>query len=109
MSMVIGYAYGKAPTYTEADIDQMYEAESARIWEDKNAPDPNERKHLAAVSSLKLAVALLEDVTDYISQGAQEAEGLPLEKKLEFYIGDFEDRICDLKRIIDKAERCEED
>lgn len=107
MSTVIGYAYGQNPTYTAADIDYAYEAESARLWEELNTND-NEKKYLAAAESIKKAIEHLEKVVNHINQGAQDAEGLPLENKLYFFANDFEDRIYDLKRMMEKASRGEE-
>ena len=105
MSMVIGYAYGQSPTYTAADIDQMYEAESARIWEELNAPDPNESKYRAAAGSLKKAAEALNAVLDNLAQGVEDAAGLPLSDKIAFYLNDFEDRQCDIKQIMERALR----
>lgn len=108
MSMVIGYAYGQAPTYTDADVDRMYEAESARIWEELNAPDPNEAKYKAAAGSLKKAIEALNAVLDNLAQGEEDADGLPLANKIAFFLNDFEDRQCDLRMMMNGALRGEE-
>ena len=100
MRAIVGYACGQSPTYTDADIDQMYEAEAARIWEELNAPDPNEEKYHAAAESLKKAIEAMNAVLEHLSQGEDDAEGLPLSDKIAFFYRDFEDRQFDLKRMM---------
>lgn len=107
--MIIGYAYGQAPTYNDADVDQMYEGETSRLWEEVNAHDPNERKYHAAAGSLKKAIKALGKVLEHLETGVAEADGLPLSGKLDFFRNDFEDRLFDLKRMMDRAERGRED
>ena len=87
----------------------MYEAESDRIWEELNAPNKDEKKYLAAAKGLKEAADALNAVVDALIKAENAADGLPLADKIAFFARDFEDRQCDLRRMMEKAERSEED
>lgn len=109
MSWMVGYAVGQKPTYTDADIDNLWESESARIWEEQNAPSKDEAKYLAASKELKNAVVALNTVITALIKAENAADGVPLADKVAFFARDFEDRQCDLNRMMEKALRSEED
>lgn len=109
MSWVVGYAVGQQPTFTDADVDNLWESESARIWEEQNAPSKDESKYLAAAKELEKAIKALDQVIDALVEAENAADGVPLADKVAFFARDFEDRQCDLKRMMEKAQRSEED
>lgn len=108
MSMMIGYAYGQQPNYTAADVDDMVATDASRAWEELNTESDTERRYKEAAGMLKKAIEALDKVSDYVQQASEDAEGIPLGQKLEFYARDFQDRVFDLKRIREKALLCEE-
>ena len=81
------------------EAQEMYEAESARIWEDLNAPDPNERELIEASRYLKTAISHLDRGINFVMDAASELPDTPMNDKLESYIQDLECIMCDLKEM----------
>lgn len=76
-------------------VDEMWETESGRLWEELNAPDPNQGRYEAAKIYTGFALDLLNKAVDGLIQAAYEVEGLPLENKILSLVTDLEDRgIC---------------
>lgn len=76
-------------------VDEMWETESGRLWEELNAPDPNQGRYEAAKICTGFALDLLNKAVDSLIQAADEVEGLPLANKILSLVTDLEDRgIC---------------
>jgi len=78
---------------------EMYEAESARMWEDLNAPDPNEQELIEASRFLKTAISHLNRAINFVMDAASELPDTPMGDKLESYVQDLEGIECDLKEM----------
>ena len=63
-------------------VDDMWATDSSRIWEELNAPDPNEGRYEEARHSIDVALQHLNKAVDWMRQAADEVEGLPLENKI---------------------------
>lgn len=63
-------------------VDDMWATESSRMWEELNAPDPNEGRYEEARHSIDVALQHLNKAVDWMRQAADEVEGLPLENKI---------------------------
>lgn len=75
--------------------DEMWETESGRLWEELNAPDPNQGRYEAAKTYTSFALDLLNKAVDSLILAADEVEGLPLANKILSLVTDLEDRgIC---------------
>lgn len=76
-------------------VDEMWETESGRLWEELNAPDPNQGRYEAAKIYMGFALDLLNKAVDSLIQAADEVDGLPLENKVLSLVTDLEERgIC---------------
>lgn len=105
--MITGYRVGQPAAYTADDVDNLWESAAAREWEQLN-DCPDEPKYYEAAASLRKAVELLDKACDAVYLASENAEGLPLEKKLEFMADDLRDRMYDLKIMMNAALRCDE-
>ena len=88
-------------------VQAMREAESSRIWEEMNAPDPCYGKMLEAASSLQVAVKHLDKATDWLADAAGELIGTPMEDVVNSYTLQLENFLCDLKKLREKYGRGE--
>ena len=88
-------------------VQAMYGAESARIWEEMNAPDPCERQLIEAAASLQVAVKHLDKATDWLAEAASELMGTPMEDVVNSYTLQLENFLCDLKKLREKYGRGE--
>lgn len=76
-------------------VDEMWETQSGRLWEELNAPDPNQGRYEAAKIYTGFALDLLNKAVDSLILAADEVEGLPLANKILSLVTDLEDRgIC---------------
>ena len=73
-------------------VDEMWETESGRLWEELNAPDPNQGRYEAAKIYTGFALDLLNKAVDSLILAADEVEGLPLANKILSLVTDLEDR-----------------
>lgn len=86
-------------------VQAMWEAESARLWEELNAPDPAEGKMIAAASSLAVVVKHLDKAADWIAQAASELQGTPMENVVASHLDELEDMICNIRGLQEKYSR----
>ena len=107
MGVIVGYAFNGLPTYTDSDVDFMYETESAQIWEEQNKVS-NESKYLKAAGFIEKAVEELGKAVEALVEAEKASDGLKLADKVAFFARDFEDRQVDLKYMVKKALRGEE-
>lgn len=82
-------------------VQEMYEAESARIWEDLNAPDPYEKLLIRAGKRLKTAISKLELAISDVMDASSELQDIPEGDKVESYVTSLEEIECDLKKLKD--------
>lgn len=76
-------------------VDEMWETESGRLWEELNAPDPNQGRYEAATVYTGFALDFLNKAVDSLIQAADEVDGLPLENQILSLVTDLEERgIC---------------
>lgn len=88
-------------------VQAMWEAESARIWEEMNKPDPCEGKMLEAAASLQVAIKHLDKAADWLADAASELMGTPMEDVVSSYTMQLENFLCDLKKLHEKYGRGE--
>lgn len=67
-------------------IDEMWEAEAASIWEQINEPDPLEAVMQQAAVSLADAVKHLDKAADYIADAEATLQETPLQYRVESYL-----------------------
>ena len=88
-------------------VDAMWEAESARIWEEMNAPDPYENQMQTAAKSLKEAIDRLSKGTEGVVEATHDLQGTPMEYLVASFTDQLENLICDLRQLQEKYERGE--
>lgn len=88
-------------------VDAMWEAESARIWEEMNAPDPYENQMQTAAKSLKEAIDRLKKGTDLVAEAANDLQGTPMECLVASFTDQLEDLTNGLRQLQEKYERGE--
>ena len=86
-------------------VDAMWEAESARIWEEMNAPDPMEGKMISAASALANAIQHLDKATDWVAEAAYDLTGSPMEHVVGSFEEQMESILRELKALKEKYER----
>lgn len=93
---VVGY-----PVRTDAEIDAMYEAESARIWEEQNMQTDTEKLKLAA-RSLTWAAEDFDKCCDYVNEAAEELVDTPEGDKVASVLGEMEILLKEMREMAGK-------
>jgi len=83
----------------------MWEAESARLWEEINAPDPYEKQMITAAGSLKNAIESLDKATDWVAEAAYDLNGSPMENVIGSFEEQLEGILMELKSLQEKYGR----
>ena len=96
MAWVTGYPQ------TDREIDLMYEAESARMWEEQNSRDGAWDKMLDSVGFINVALEHLDKATDSLVGAKDAVDGIPAEYRVGSLLDDFENLVCDLKALRQK-------
>ncbi len=84
-------------------LDAMYEAESARMWEEQNMEPEIDRT--AVASSLGEVWDLLSESHDKMASAADEAEGLPVYDRIVSMMDDIESMQAAVKRMRERIEQ----
>lgn len=88
-------------------VQAMWEADSAKIWEDLNAPDPCEGKLMEAAGSLQVAISHLDKATDWVAEAANDLMGTPMEDVVGSFTQQMEGILAELKQLREKYGRGE--
>lgn len=85
-------------------LDLMWEGESARIWEEQNAPDPYETQMKNAAIDMKCACGDtgISKAIYYLMDAQEELKGTPMEDKVGSLIEVLEDIECDIRSLAEK-------
>ena len=78
---------------TDAQLDAMVEAASAREWEELNREDPRAQ---AAVAMLKEARKCVEQAVVLLGKAAETVEDTPETYRIQSLANDLEDYGCDI-------------
>ena len=70
--------------------EEIYEAETAKLWEDLNEPDPDEERIERAKKDIKEAIKHLRDAADWLGEAADDVEGLPFENRILSFLDQLE-------------------
>lgn len=103
MAWVVGY-----PIQKDQEIDLMYEAESARIWEELNAPDPCEKELKESAVCLCSAASLIDKAEEEISAAVSILWDTPMQKGMDELLErlmDFRYEIQDIAKQYGRGER----
>ncbi len=93
---------------TDQEIDTMYEAESARIWEELNAPDKYEKQMKEASIDLCSAASIIDKAEDELSAVVSDLYETPLcdvAQELLERLMDFRYEVQDLAKRYGRGER----
>lgn len=94
-NMVIGY-----PVQTDREIDLMYEAESAKLWEEQNNHDEVWNKALNSVGYLNVVEEQMDKALDSLIWAKEEMSNTNSEYKVGMLIDRYEELLCDLRSTI---------
>ena len=92
---------------TGAEIDALNEAESARIWEELNAPDEYEKQMKEAALDFTAAVNLIDKAEDELSAAVSDLWDTPLQKVADDLLErlmDFRYELQDLAKLYARGE-----
>lgn len=92
---VIGY-----PVQADQEIDLMYEAESAKIWEQQNSHDEVWDKALNAVGYLNVVEEHMDKGLDSLLFANEEMTGTNEDYKIGGLIERYEELLCDIRSMI---------
>ena len=90
------------------EVQEMKEAEDARVWEEINAPDKYEKVMKEAAVDLKSAEILLDSCMNYLDSAVAALSETPMETKVGSYMEEVENIWWGIKRLAEaygKGER----
>ena len=88
-------------------VQEMWEAEAARIWEELNAPDPGEKAMKEAGKSIKEALDKIDPGLDCIAEAVASLDGFQMADKVQSFLEAFENLANELETLGEKYERGE--
>lgn len=83
-------------------LDQMYENESAQMWEELNAHNEEWDKKLEAVGYMNVAIEKLREANKSLLKAKDELFGVSAEYRIGSLIDDFDDLVSDLNLLRQK-------
>lgn len=96
---------GKSMTGWE--VQAMWEADTAALWERLNAPDPYEKEMHDAALNMRLAIEMINKAEDYLADAVTDLSGTPMEDRIQSFLNDMEDLHSDINYQRYKYERGE--
>ena len=84
------------------EVQELKEAEDARIWEEINAPDPCEKQLKAASVSMKEAVRMIGSAGVRLADAMAEVFDTPMEYRIGSLLDALEDIECSITALADK-------
>ena len=89
------------------EVQAMWEADTAALWERLNAPDPYEKQMRNAALDMRLAIEMINKAENYLMDAVGDVEGTPMEDKINSFLNDLEDLHSDISIQEEKYERGE--
>lgn len=93
---------------TGMEVQAMWEAETAALWEELNKPDPAEKYLEEAAESLKTAAQEADKAVDSVMEAAAALSGWPMQYKLDSIaeaLDDLRAEISELAKTYERGER----
>ena len=81
------------------EVQEMWERDTAALWERLNAPDPAEKYLEEASKSLKVAVQEADKAADSIAEAAAVLSGWPMQYKLDDLVEAVENIRIEVNRL----------
>ena len=75
---------------TSEELDRMYEAESAKLWEELNNSEEPEIDPYPALHKMNDALFLINQAVSKLNGGADSLKGTPYENRIESLVMDLE-------------------
>lgn len=88
-------------------VQAAYEAESATIWEELNAPDPCEKELQKAAVDMKAAIDFIDKAENNLVGAISELSDTPMEDVVTAFLDQLMDLRIDLRVLAEKYERGE--
>ena len=89
------------------EVQEMWERDTAALWERLNEPDPAEKQMGEAAKELRLADIELSISEDLVAAAAEAVKGFPMEDVLLSFYDQLEELRFGLKMLGEKYERGE--
>lgn len=83
-------------------VQEMWERDSAALWERQNRPDPAEKQMEAAAADMLDGNQWLDYATDRLYEAVAELGGTPMADRVESLVNQVEDLRIELKSLADK-------
>ena len=87
------------------DVDAMWEADTAALWERLNEPDPAEGYLKSAAVSMGQAIDLIDKAEDQLAEAISELSYADLEDKVSSMLDTLMDLKIDIRILKEKYER----
>lgn len=98
MAMLAGMVRG-TPDW---QLDKAYEDESAKMWEEQNARSDAWDRMLDSVGYINVALEHLDKATSSLVSAKDQLNGLTAEYRLGSLIDEYENLVCDIKKLRQK-------
>lgn len=93
----------------EWQVQEMFERETADLWERLNAPDPDSERLQNAAQRIKCGLDSIDNGLDWLADAIQVLDGTPMADKVQSFLDSFENLVNDLEELNDKFERGRKD
>ena len=84
------------------EVQALKEAEDARIWEELNAPDPNEKQMRDAAIEMRQAYDQINKAENFLMEAVAAVSETPMEDKVNSLLEALEDLNCDINMLQEK-------
>lgn len=90
---------------SEWQVQEMFERETADLWERLNAHDPDSKKLQDAAQRIKCGLDSIDNGLDWLADAIRVLDGTPMADKVQSFLDSFENLANDLEELNDKFER----
>lgn len=88
-------------------VQEMWERDTAALWERLNAPDPAEKYMQAAAVDMRQATSLIDKAENYLVGAIGKLSDTPMEDKVNSLLNSLMDLRIDIRQLAEKYERGE--
>ena len=93
----------------EWQVQEMFERETADLWERLNAPDPDSEMLQNAAQRIKCGLDSIDNGLDWLADAIRVLDGTPMADKVQSFLDSLEKLANDLEELNDKFERGRKD
>lgn len=98
---MVGYQYGGMRTYTDNDVDRLYEAETARMIEEAFGGVDIAGHTFEAIQDINVAIRKMKEARNWLGNAINERVSEELEDKIASYYDKMDDLIASLSHDVE--------